>query len=200
VHIAQKLREKYPNVVVMNPSTNGFTTRQAIDRMSYELSKIKIDIMIIQYGMNDCNYWETDKGIPRVSPEVFEASLVEMANRASLFGAKIVFFMVSQPSGRDVSELKYAGGRTYQQCLDSYNNIIRRVSQKHFGFGIGLIDMDKYFKKVTGGNRAKLLPLLMPEPDLIHLSPKGHDIYVEYVFPILDDMVERLEYQKRISP
>jgi hypothetical protein len=60
--------------------------------------------------------------------------------------------------------------------------------------------MDKYFKKVTGGNRAKLLPLLMPEPDLIHLSPKGHDIYVEYVFPILDDMVERLEYQKRISP
>lgn len=196
VRIAQKLREKYPEVMVMNPSTNGYTTRQAIERMSYELSKVKIDIVIIQYGMNDCNYWETDKGVPRVSPKAFEASLIEIANRAILFGARKAFFMVSQPSGRTLKPLPYAGGKTYQQCLDSYNDIIRRVSRmRSWYYSVGLIDMDKYFRNVTQDDRAKLLELLMPEPDWIHLSPKGHDVYVEYVYPILEDMVKRLKYQ-----
>lgn len=208
VRIAQKLREKYPAVAVMNPSTNGFTTRQALDRMTYELSKIKIDVLIVQFGMNDANYWntdnvgilETDEGIPRVKPRDFEANLVEIANKALAFGAKIIFFMVSQPSGRSVSPLPYAGGRTYQECLDAYNALIRKVSYKllttKLNCDTGLIDMDKYFRYITKGNRESLLELIMPEPDWIHLSLKGHDACFKYAYPILESAVNRIEYIK----
>lgn len=208
VRIAQKLREKYPDVVVMNPSANGFTTKQALDRMHYELSKIKLDILVIQFGMNDANYWktdnfnicETDEGIPRVKPEDFEANLIELANKGLKFGTYAVFFMVSQPSGRSVSPLPYAGGRTYQQCLDTYNEIIRKVVHKPFKsnnpFEVSLIDIDKHFRDIAQGNRGKLLELLMPEPDWIHLSLKGHNAYFNYVYPILEHATERIQWAK----
>lgn len=190
--VAQKLSEKH-NVTVTNSSISGSTTRQALERMTYDLSKLHMDILLVQYGINDANYWETDKGVPRVSPEAFGANLEEIVTRAVVFGVKKVFFIVSQPSGRSINPLPYARGLTYQQCLDRYNIIIRAVSQKAFPCEVDLIDMDTHFRLITNNNRNKLLELLLPEPDWIHLSPKGHQVFFDYIYPILDNAVRKLE-------
>lgn len=192
VRVADRLHQRY-DVTVTNSSINGSTTRQALERMTYDLSKLHMDILLVQYGMNDANYWETDKGVPRVSPEAFEANLGEIVTRAVVFGVKKVFFIVSQPSGRSISPLPYAGGLTYQACLDRYNTIIRNVSRKPFPCKVELIDMDTHFSKITGNERNELLKLLLPEPDWIHLSPKGHQVFFDHIYPILETSVRKLE-------
>ena len=62
-------------IVVANASVNGTTTRQALERMGYEVQSHGVDVLIVQFGMNDCNFWETDRGLPRVSPEAFAGRL-----------------------------------------------------------------------------------------------------------------------------
>lgn len=75
--LSAKLRIKFPqqDITAINSSINGNTTRMALERMPYDIQSHDVDILVIGFGMNDCNYWETDKGVPRVSPLAFEANL-----------------------------------------------------------------------------------------------------------------------------
>ena len=54
-----------PSVTVFNHSINGDITRTALERMPHDVQEIGPDIIYIQFGMNDCNYWQTDRGLPR---------------------------------------------------------------------------------------------------------------------------------------
>src|SRR5262245_18623684 len=76
-------------LVVVNSSVNGRTTRQALESMPYEVQRPGVDVIIVQFGMNDCNIWETDRGNPRVSPLAFEANVREIIQRAATFGARV---------------------------------------------------------------------------------------------------------------
>ena len=49
------------------------------------MQELEPDVMTLQFGLNDCNCWETDRGLPRVSEEAFRANLIEMIERARLF-------------------------------------------------------------------------------------------------------------------
>ena len=62
------------NFFISNSSVNGRTTRQALESMPYEIQNQNYQILIIQFGMNDCNFWETDYGVPRVSKQAFKAN------------------------------------------------------------------------------------------------------------------------------
>ena len=87
-------------IIVVNASVNGSTTRQALERMPYEVQSHGVDILLVQFGLNDCNFWVTDRGLPRVSPEGFEANLVEIIQRGFHFGAKAVFLHTNHPIGK----------------------------------------------------------------------------------------------------
>ena len=76
---AEKLGQR---LVVINSSVNGRTTRQALETMPYEVQSLAPEIVIVQFGMNDCNCWVTDRGLPRVSERAFTANLVEMIDRS----------------------------------------------------------------------------------------------------------------------
>jgi len=198
--IAQKLSEKY-DVVVTNSSINGSTTRQALERMSYDLSKLNMDILTIQYGMNDCNYWETDKGMPRVSPDAFGINLKEIVERARIFGAKRIFLATNH---RALVSKKHnpSFSFNYQVKLSLYNQIVRDV-QAVYEFEYDhditdapyplLIDIEKHFPR----QKSKLQELLLP--DQLHLSPKGHQVYFEYVCPIIEKAIKELQCQKSSS-
>jgi acyl-CoA thioesterase I len=74
-------------IVVVNASVNGNTTRQALERMPYEVQSHGVDILLTQFGLNDCNLWLTDGGLPRVSADAFAANLKEIIARGRRFGA-----------------------------------------------------------------------------------------------------------------
>ena len=45
------------NVLVQNFSKNGDTTRLALLRLDFDILKRSPEIVIVQFGINDCNIW-----------------------------------------------------------------------------------------------------------------------------------------------
>ena len=110
-----RIARKYDReILVTNASVNGSTTRQALERMPYEIQSQNVDVLIIQFGLNDCNYWLTDRGMPRVSPTAFEANLKEIILRGKNFGSKYIFLNSNHPTIRDFEFLPETS-ITYEQ-------------------------------------------------------------------------------------
>ncbi|MFZ2103519.1 MAG: SGNH/GDSL hydrolase family protein [Oricola sp.] len=170
-------------IVVTNASVNGNTTRQALERMPYDVQSHGVDILIVQFGMNDCNYWQTDRGLPRVSPACFAANLAEIIDRGRAFGAKRIFLHNNHPTTRDREPLPGAP-KTYEESNREYNAIVRRIGADAAG-DVVFIDIEASFKGVAGEGRERLADFLLA--DGLHLSRKGHDVY----FDVVADKIEQ---------
>ena len=68
--------------------------------MPYDIQSHEPDLLLVQFGMNDCNFWESDRGNPRVSLDAFRANLREIYTRAFSFGVHNVIQLTNHPSGR----------------------------------------------------------------------------------------------------
>ena len=183
--ISNELSKLNGEVVVSNPSISGNTTRMALSRMAYDVQAHGIDILYIQYGINDSNYWDTDFGLPRVSPDCFEANLKEIIWRGRVSGAKKILINTNHPTAKEI----IVDGKTvpHQDGNERYNEIARKVANETAG--AQLIDMEKVFLDVIS-NGTPLSELLLP--DGIHLSQKGHDLYFKEICPIVMNAVKDL--------
>lgn len=87
VLLSQYLEGRY---IVQNVSRNGETSRQALERLVPDVLRYEPDLVYIQYGSNDANVWETDRGAPRVYDTTFQANIGSLLLRCENFGAKTV--------------------------------------------------------------------------------------------------------------
>ena len=158
--------------LVVNTSINGNTTRMALERMPHDVQCYHLDVLVIQFGMNDCNIWRTDCGLPRVSPEAYAANLTEMVRRGRVFGARRVLLMTSPPTPQTE--------RLYEKNRRHYAAIMREVAQQT---ECGLIDIETMMKD-------RPLDYLMA--DGIHLNHLGHDLFVAMAGPVLMDCLADL--------
>jgi lysophospholipase L1-like esterase len=175
-------------IIVTNSSVNGSTTRQALERMPYDVQSHGVDILIVQFGLNDCNYWQTYGGLPRVSPEGYAANLKEIVERGRMFGARKVFLHNNHPTTR--TTLKFSKTDvTYEDSNRQYNAIVREVAG---GFGPTVIftDIEAEFDRVTERQPARLGALLLP--DGLHLSATGHALYFDLVCDKIVDAAKAL--------
>lgn len=174
--ISQKLEDC---AVVLNSSINGRTTRQALEDMPYHIQEQKPDILIVQFGMNDCNYWQSDGGIPRVSPAAFEANINEIINRAYVSGIKKVFLNTNHPSG--LTKNKIPGTTiTYEDSNRAYNSIIRKVAKNNF---VIFNDIEQKFLKYK-------INLVLP--DLLHPNEQGHKLYFNVIYPSIKREIKNI--------
>ena len=173
--IAQWMQDNIdPDAMVQNPSVNGRTTRQALEDMPYHLQSHKPGVVYIQYGMNDCNCWQTDNGVPRVSPEAFRANISEMIERARLAGAHTIFLGTNHPSlkpGEDTEK--------YENYNQAYNEITRSIAKRE---DVILVDHESNWRAKIDV-KAHLSDYLLP--DGIHLSERGHGLYFDMVVAAL---------------
>ena len=153
-------------IVVSNASANGRTTRQALEHIGYEIQSHQVDLLLVQFGMNDCNYWRDDRGLPRV------------------------FLNTNHPTSRDCETIPYTD-ITYEESNRKYNDLIREVAAT-CGAPTQLNDVEKVFREYVGDDKTRLAELLLPEPDGLHLSQKGHDLYFEAIYPRLKTAVQQL--------
>ena len=158
---------KNQNFIAFRNAVSGETSRQLLLRYSKDVQEIKPDILTIQCGLNDCNYWESDKGLPRVSKESYRANLNEMIDRAKAFDIKKIIFIGSHPVTK-----KITGPITLEQSRREYNKIFKEVSQNR---QITYIDIETQFDNID----EYLLE------DGIHLSKKGHIKYSEIIEPFI---------------
>ena len=184
VKLSNHLKLVYDNKVrLMNSSVDGRTTRQALLDMPYHIQSHPPDVLIVQFGMNDCNYWKTDNGVQRVSPCSFEANLFEIIDRAYRFGVKYVILNTNHPTLLLEPINEYM---TYQDSNKEYNNIIRSVAN-NTGTHVVLNDIEESFTAFHS-TRA----LLLPKPDLLHPSTIGHKVYFDVTQRKLEEVLHEI--------
>jgi lysophospholipase L1-like esterase len=66
----------------------GDTTRLGLERFPRDVQSQSPDVVVIQFGHNDANRWQTDLDLPRVSFAAYIANLAEMVERVRTFDAK----------------------------------------------------------------------------------------------------------------
>lgn len=174
------------DILLSNASVNGNTTRLALERMPYDVQSHRPDRVIVQFGMNDCNYWKSDEGHPRVSREAFAANLHEIIARSLTFGAREVFVNTNHPTSRSVEVMPFTQ-LTYQRSNEAYNEAIREVAKRFDK--VRLIDIEKIFFEEIKKGRYKLEELLLE--DGLHLSLRGHDLYFESISPNIVESLDR---------
>lgn len=161
--LSQSIEELSPESTVINASVNGCTTRQALERMSYDVISNHPDYVIVQFGLNDANQWNENDDIggfyPRVSIDAYEANLAEICDRAVLNGCFVMLMTCHIPSIRK-------SGPEYCDDVRAYNERVRLVGAEK---GVTLIDIaHAQVESIT-------------QDDGVHLNDVGHQVYFETV-------------------
>ena len=60
------------NFLVQSTARNGETSSQALQRLYYDCISHNPNYVMIQFGMNDCNYWATENNLPRRFTKAFD--------------------------------------------------------------------------------------------------------------------------------
>lgn len=174
--------------VVQNVGVNGNTTRQALERLHFDILSHKPTYCSIQFGMNDCNRWHSDNGVQRVPPRSFKHNLLEILDKCFASEVEHCFLHTNHPS------LKLQNGLdNYDYNADNlrYNELIRSVASQAvsiYNDKVSLIDIEEKFNFVLYKNsKISLSDLLLQ--DGIHLSALGHHLYFEEVFKVFDNTV-----------
>lgn len=171
-------------LIFLRRGISGETTRQGLERFPRDVQQARPTVMTLQFGLNDCNCWDTDEGHPRVSEAAYRANLIEMIDRARLFGAREIVLSTNHPTLR---RRKLPNGRTLEEQRVRYNRIVREVAAIT---AVTLCDIDAGF---SGFDDRALQRLLLPEPDVLHLSPEGHEVYADLILPALRAAIDRCQ-------
>jgi len=170
---------------------SGETTRMGLERFPQDVQELEPDLLTLQFGLNDCNCWETDRGLPRVSERAFQANLVEMIARGRRFGARRIILSTNHPTVR-VSEV--ASGEQYESANARYSQLIREVAVEQ---EVILCDVRRTFERFSYD---ELEELLLPYPDQLHLSPAGNAVYADAIWPFIEQAAsELLEERPRVA-
>lgn len=151
--------------IVNNPSHNGDTTDIAIQRMNHDIIDFLPDYVFLQFGMNDCNVWETLGNTERVNIKDYTKNICFILSTLRFFGIKPIL------------STNHTGNKDEHHPLNvsNYNNRLRKISSM---YDVPLIEVERYFKASKG--------LLL---DGVHLSRAGHKIYFNIVYPQLEEIL-----------
>ncbi len=184
-----KIKDYEAPFVVQNTGVNGNTTRQALQRMHYDVTSHRPDFMMIQFGMNDCNYWADDLILPRVSRQSFVANIEEIVDRAVASGVRHCFLNTNHPSLK--GGFSHYSSITYDQSNEQYNQLIRNAHESMIGKGksVTLIDMERIWLSHLEESSSLQLQSLLLE-DGIHLSEEGHLLYTNFLIPkVIEELI-----------
>lgn len=178
-------------ILVSNSSINGRTSRQALEDMPYHIQSQGVDILVVQFGLNDCNYWATDRGLPRVSLAGFVENIREIISRGERFGAHRILLNNNHPTSRDKSIMS-GTTMTYEASNASYNAAIRKLAADLPPF-IRFQDVESFFKANIHEQQPVEKFLLS---DGLHPSAAGHEQYFRLMCPIIQDAVDAVIHAK----
>jgi acyl-CoA thioesterase-1 len=190
--ISDRLQRKFlqspVNLMLLNQGASGETTRQGLERYARSVQVHQPEIMTLQFGLNDCNCWVTDRGLPRVSLAAYRANLVEMIDRARAFGAWQIILSTNHPTLRRKILLS---GETLEDSRRRYNDVVREIAGEK---NVMLCDIDAAFAGVADD---ELETLLLPYPDHLHLSSKGHLRYAATIQPLIEASIDKVLLDKQ---
>jgi lysophospholipase L1-like esterase len=180
-----RLRGRFPTTTfeTFNRGVSGETTAMGLARFAPDLQDLEPILVTIHFGLNDCNCWLTDRGLPRVSEDAYRANLLEMIQRARHFGARRIIVMTNH---RTLRRDPMISGDIYEDASSRYSAIMREVAA---GSGVNLCDIRSGFEAFDDESLDRLL---LPAPDRLHLSAAGNDAYANLIWPHVEAAVADL--------
>ena len=182
--LSERLTKEYlstpVNLMLVNRGISGETTRQGLERFPADVQALRPDVMTLQFGLNDANCWITDGGLPRVSEDAYRANLIEMIARARAFGAA---YIILSTNHRTLRHKVLLSSRSLEQQRHRYNDIVREVA---FKTEVTFCDIDRAFDQIDDD---ELPEMLLPYPDQLHLSPRGHQFYLDNIYTSVADAI-----------
>lgn len=169
-------------VLSANLGVGGDTTRNGLERLK-DVYAFRPDILIAQFGMNDCNYWLTDHGWPRVNPTSFEYNLQELVDKSRASGVRSVVLTTNHLIPAVVPMLN---GQDYNSNNRRYNEIIRRVAGQA---GVTLCDIERAFETASADHQY----FLNERGRWLHLSASGNALYASVILPMIERIMAELE-------
>lgn len=161
------------SLIFHNRSVNGCTTRQALERMDFDIFGLNPDIVNIQFGINDCNIWETDFGHQKVCKQSYIENIKEMIDRCLYKKVKYIIINSNHPLNRhkNLPNSKLS----YEQMNTQYSSELTKIF-KNYSRKVLFFDIRKEIIKYYHLSQKKYEYLI---DDGVHLSQKGHDFYFE---------------------
>tara|TARA_R110002110_G_scaffold415562_1_gene651087 strand:+ start:58465 stop:59148 length:684 start_codon:yes stop_codon:yes gene_type:complete len=191
--VLESLKEQYDrtpvDIIGYNKGISGETSRQGLLRFNPDVQSLSPDILVIEFGLNDCNFWFTDKGFPRVSQSAFKANLEEMIERAKIFDIKHIILCNNHRTLRTKS---LPGGKSLEESRKIYNTVISEIAHQH---EVKLCDIDQWFDKIDAEDYSNYL---LQKPDLLHLSELGHKHYAQKILSLLTPCIQNILEPYRI--
>lgn len=182
--VRQRLEEALGvHTISLNRGISGETTRMGLERYPRDVQESGASVMTLQFGLNDCNCWETDGGLPRVSEAAFVANLTEMVARARKAGIEEI---VMQTNHRTLRRAPLLSGEPYEEANARYSELIRRVADETSTI---LCDVRKDFESFDDH---ELDRMLLRAPDQLHLSSEGNEVYAAAILPYVAAAVGRM--------
>lgn len=163
---------------VFNRGFNGDTTIAGFERFQEEIIPLLPGILIIEFGINDCNHreWTT---MPRVGLEEYKSKLLEFHKICREHKSQVVF-IVNHPLFN--SPIPQGNGKDFYENLKPYNQAIREIAKK---VASPIIDFPAIIKD------QKINPNNFLDEDGIHLTTNGNHIYAQIVFDRLKKILEQ---------
>jgi len=177
--LSERLARGGTDLVTFNRGVSGGTTRQGLERYPADVQLLEPHVLIIQFGMNDCNCWVSDRGLPRVSESAFRANVTEMVIRGRHFGAREVIIATNPRSLRTSSMVS---GEIYEDANARYSQVLREVAAD---CGTELCDIRAGFEGLSHEQMAEMVL-----PDLLHLSVAGNAMYADLISPYVLEAVK----------
>ncbi len=182
--IEKRLQREYARtgveIVSINHGVSGETTRMGLERFPRDVQDQYPEVMTLQFGLNDCNCWMTDKGLPRVSAAAFRANLIEMIDRATRFGAQRIVLANNHPT------LRFGlmpSGERYEDANERYSAIVKEIAEERT---VSFCDIRTAF---AGFPSETMESMLLPYPDHLHLSKQGNEVYADAIWPLIRESV-----------
>lgn len=174
-----------PDFQIENRSVCGETTTLAKLRLQQGLD-FPYQAAVLQFGMNDCNYWKTAPGRPRVAPSEFRQNLAWMTQFLQVRGVPRVILQTNHPTLRTRDFLP-GSSCTYEDSNLEYNELIRKMASV-LGPPVYLFDCHRLVSQLLDAKGSHLDTLLLQ--DGLHLGPMGHQVFCQLYLSLFERFFE----------
>lgn len=160
------------DITLMNYGVNGDTSRLVFNRLNYDVLSKSPAYVMLQFGLNDCNRWETESNYERVIPNSFKSNIEELLIKIHQKKPKKIFILTNHPTLLE---------KFYDIRNKEYNEIIREIfyQLKDKIESLNLIDIEREWFQRIDNSEFKLNDLLIANG--FHISKLGNEIYKKYL-------------------
>ena len=169
VLLTKQLKDSKVNVeLIANPSQNGWTSQNLIDRELPVFDKSKATFVTILIGVND---W-----VQGVDAKTFKANLIKIIDhvQAGLPDKSKVILITIPDFGVTSTGARYSGGRDISKGIAEFNKIILEEAKKR-----NLKTVDIFEKSKEMGKDNSLVAA-----DGLHPSAKEYAIWETLIYPV----------------